>query len=257
MRLTFNPTIQYNRSQPNFTSNNSFYLAKDNNPVGTVSRMFREDLEWNRLALYEYANFHNTPIVQTLQFACSDGSESYTQAISLLETPVRTGPNKFLPIQAMDINDNILDMAKSGFVNFSKADIMRARHMGVDINKYFEKANQLHLPKNLTPVAINNTNYETYKVKPILTDMINFKKADMFEVMKNHKDNSNTIVMCRNVLGYFSDDKIEEFLELLRTKLNKNSLVVIGRQEADLRLDKRLLYNDFTMLTKNILKKIH
>jgi len=255
MKITFNPTTQYNKKQLNFTSNNHFYLTKNNTPVGTISRMFREDLLWYKLALYEYANFHNTPKVQTLQFACSDGSESFTQAISLLETPVATGANKFFPIQAMDINYKILEMAKSGLINLSKGDIMRTKNMGVDINKYFEKANQTLIPKELIPVTVNGHNYETYKVKPILLDKINFKKADMFEVIKNHKDESNTIVLCRNVLGYYNENEIDEFLELLSKKLKPNSMVIIGNMEVSERIDTKLLYKGFAMLTHNIFRK--
>lgn len=256
MKITFNPTTQYNQKQLNFTSNNHFYLTKNNTPMGTVSRMFREDLLWHQLALHEHANFYRTNQVQTLQFACSDGSESYTQAIALIETPSEKGYEKFLPIQAMDINDDILNVAKSGLVNFSKDDIKRMRNMGFDIDKYFEKTNDTLTNQNLKPVAINDVTYETYKIKPILSNAINFKKADMFEVMKNHEDKSNTIVLCRNVLGYYPEAKINEFIDLLGKKLKSNSLVVIGSLEVSERIDTKLLYNDFVQVARNIFRKI-
>ena len=113
--------------------------------------------------------------------------------------------------------------------------------MGVDINKYFEKTNQTLNPQKLTPVTIGDTEFTTYKVKPILTDKINFKKADMFEVMKNHKDESNTIVLCRNVLGYYDENKIDEFLELLSKKLKpKQNTSVNYNQIFKIRQPKRV-----------------
>ena len=256
MRITFNPTTQYSRRQPNFTSNNCFYLSEQQTPVGTVSRMFREDLLWHKLALHEHATFYNTPKVQTLQFACSDGSESYTQAIALMETDSIKGYEKFLPIQAMDINDNILDVAKSGLVNFSKDDIWRMRNMGFDIDKYFEKADNQIIHKNLQPVTVNDVDFKTYKIKPILSDKITFKKANMFDVMKNHKDESNTIVLCRNVLGYYPENKIDEFIDLLGKKLKSNSLVVIGSMEVSEKVDIKLLYKDFVQVAENIFRKV-
>lgn len=255
MRITFTPTTQYRNYQPRFTSNNCFYLSEQQNPIGTVSRMFREDLAWHKLALYEYANFHNTPKVQTLQFACSDGSESYTQAISLLETPGMSN-EKFFPIQAIDINDNILDVAKSGLINFSKDDITRMKNMGLDINKYFEKTNDQISLRKLFPVAVTDIDFDTYKIKPTLKDKINFQKADMFEVIKNHKDESNTLVLCRNVLGYYSPLERTKFLNLLAEKLKPNSMVVIGSMEVSEKVDTELLYRNFAMLTQNIFRKI-
>ena len=78
----------------------------------------------------------------------------------------------------------------------------------------------------------------------------------MFEVLKNHKDESNTLVLCRNVLGYYSPLERTKFLNLLAEKLKPNSMVVIGSMEVSERVDTGLLYKNFAMLTQNIFRKI-
>ena len=130
------------------------------------------------------------------------------------------------------------------------------KNMGIDINKYFEKTNDQIALKKLFPVAITDIDFDTYKIKPILKDKINFQKADMFEVLKNHKDESNTLVLCRNVLGYYSPLERTKFLNLLAEKLKPNSMVVIGSMEVSEKVDTGLLYRNFAMLTQNIFRKI-
>ena len=73
---------------------------------------------------------------------------------------------------------------------------------------------------------------DTYIVNRLLTDNINFEVGDMFKEVEKIEDNSNTVLFCRNSLGYFEKPQIEEFIKKVNDKLNKNSLFVVGKMET-------------------------
>ena len=71
------------------------------------------------------------------------------------------------------------------------------------------------------------------------------------------EDNSNTILMCRNILGYFDENKIEEFIKMVGQKLKKDSLFLIGEHDTRISFIERYLgENGFTKVMKHVFKKI-
>ena len=58
MRINFCPNVQY------FTSNNGYYKSENGNPIGTVTQMFRPDLDWNRFTDFMVKHFKNKDKVQ-------------------------------------------------------------------------------------------------------------------------------------------------------------------------------------------------
>ena len=100
-------TINY-QQYPNkfsFGSCARFYTTTNGDEFGTNSWFFRDDIEWKRLAKYEKNHFCNINRVNIIQFASSDGSEAYTQIISLLENYPNKNSDKFFPIKAYDIDE--------------------------------------------------------------------------------------------------------------------------------------------------------
>ena len=96
-----------------------------------------------------------------------------------------------------------------------------------------------------------------YSVSEDLTKRVKFHQNDMFKILKNLKDNSNTILMCRNILGYFSNNEIYKFITLLSQKLKSNSLFVIGSFDSNnSNIEKYLKQNGFQSVFKNVYKKI-
>ena len=92
-----------------FGSTNRRYIAKDGEEYGCNSWLFRDDMDWDRLAKYQISHFKDKEKVNTIMFAASDGSEAYTDIISLHESPQKNkGIKKFFPIQAYDIDEEIL-----------------------------------------------------------------------------------------------------------------------------------------------------
>lgn len=245
MKISFSP---YN---PTFQSNTrNYYIEDKNQRIGTMSFLFREDFEWKEFSDYIINHFKNQNRVNMVQFAASDGSEAYTQIISLLEFQKNT--DKFFPIKAYDIDKEVINAAKSGLINIDKNDITALKDHSIIFEKYFEPCD-----KKLT---LSNDSLEqftkTYKVSKKLTDLVNFHEADMFNILKTLEDESNTIVMCRNVLGYFSDHKCEDFIRLASQKLKRGSLFVIGLDDyKKANLDRMIQHYSFIPVFKNLYRR--
>lgn len=225
--------------KPAFTSNARAYLNDDNEYVGTMTFAFRNDLDWNKLADCIVHNFKNKDKVNMVQFASSDGSEAYSLIISLLERCPRQIVHKFLPIKAYDIDSEIIRAAKSGYINFTKTDIENIeKHTNGNATKYFQKTNTPLIIANdfiyeSSPNSTGDFAYKTYKAEKELTDNVHFYNKDMQDVLNNLEDNSNTVLMCRNVLGYFDEGSANYFVRKVSEKLKPGSLFVIGEFDCD------------------------
>lgn len=125
-----------------------FYKASNGDEIGTNSWLFRDDVDWKRLAKYEQNHFNNKNRVNIIQFASSDGSEAYTQIISLLENSPNTNPNKFFPIKAYDIDEEIVNAARSGLLNTNLVDRINLQINSDDYSKYFTDTNEILNIKN-------------------------------------------------------------------------------------------------------------
>lgn len=220
--------LPYNLS---FGTTSRSFINSDNRKVQTTTYMFREDLKWDEFSDYIVKHFKNKDKVNFIQFASSDGSEAYTQIISLLEKHKNT--DKFFPIQAYDIDKENVRAAQSGLLNIHRSDHNAMDALSIVLKKYLLATDhKLHLNNDIYVNLSDDTKLDfvvkTYKVSPTLTSRVNFHHADMFDVLKNLKDDSNTILMCRNTLGHFSTNRFREFIDLAAEKLKKGSLLVIG-----------------------------
>lgn len=98
---------------------------------------------------------------------------------------------------------------------------------------------------------------KTLKATRLLTNSVIFEKRDMWKVVGEHLDNSNTVLMCRNVLGHFDNDKIEDFVKLASKRLKKDSLFLIGDHDSkNTPVEKYLEDNGFVQVFHNVYKRI-
>ena len=258
--ISFNRSFYNNFSNkhfqsPSFGTTNRIYETENGDTIGCNSWLFRNDVDWKKLAKYEISHFASKDKVNIVMFAASDGSEGYSKIISLFEAfdfYEKEKAQKFFPIIAYDIDDEIIAKARSGLINTCMEDRMNLQIHCENYEDYFS-----HTAENLE-ISSDTDLYrkKTLKAKSVLTDNIRFNKGDMFEKIQTIKDDSNTILMCRNILGYFEDEKIEKFIKLASQNLKTGSLFVIGDHDTQL-TDVKSIMNKygFEEVMKNVYKK--
>ena len=248
--------ISIKNSTPVFCSTGRCYDSADGDSLGCNSWLFRDDLDWRNTTKYEAKLFKDKDKVNIEMYAASDGSEGYTKMISLYEHFGRENPEaaeKFFPIMAYDIDNEILKAAKSGLLKTCLADRMSIQMYCEDYEDYFGPADKkIDIDNDIKLQA-----EKTLTVKDKLTKNIKFMHGDMFEKIKELKDESNTILMCRNILGYFLNDKIEEFIKLASEALKSNSLFEIGDHDSKFFNIKSCMERyGFKQVMKNVYKKV-
>lgn len=230
-----------------------FYKASNGDEIGTNSWLFRDDVDWKRLAKYEQNHFSNKNRVNIIQFASSDGSEAYTQIISLLENSPNTNPNKFFPIKAYDIDEEIVNAARSGLLNTNLVDRINLQINSDDYSKYFTDTNEILNIKN----DLNLKSKKTLKATNLIKNRVHFERADMYNILAELNDNSDTILLCRNILGYFEDNKVEKFIKIVANKLKQGSLFIIGEYDtSNTFIDRHLLENKFIKVFEHVYQKL-
>ncbi len=253
--LTSNINYSNYSSKPSFGTNGRVYRSQYGIEMGTMTYPFRSDIEWKKLTQYLIEHFKNKDKVNIVQFAASDGSEAYSQIISFLERGKGENLGKFFPIQAYDIDEEIIKAAKSGLLNINPQNIEHINYNCKDFSKYFMLSDKKLEINNNFDDLFNKPNYSTYQVCDNVRGKVIFNHADMFDILVSMEDQSNTVLMCRNVLGYFSDKVIKNTVEMASRKLKKDSLFIIGEIDTDKLLKYYLQNNNFKEILKNVFLK--
>lgn len=189
----------------------------------TATSMFRDDMYWGDFAVRLNEHFKDLPRVNIINHACSDGSEPYTLAISLIEELGAEGAKKFFPIIAKDKDKVVIDFAKNGLINLSYEDREKLESKGIDINKYFTLA---PVQKSISK---DNCVYETCSVSDDLRECVQFERGNILKDLKALDDDSpNTVLLFRNALPYLNKFQINKFLKLADKKLGENSILSTG-----------------------------
>ncbi len=250
--------MKINFFSPNFSfkSTNRSYQSQFGENIGCNSWMFRNDIDWRELAKYEAKHFHDKDKVNIVMFAASDGSEAYTKIISLYENfgeRKEKEAEKFFPITAYDVDKEILKAANSGLIKTCLSDRLELQMKCDNYEKYFEyTGSKLEI--------LNDAEMQSEKVlkaKDILTKNVKFSYGDMFYKIHELKDESNTILMCRNILGYFCNYTIQNFIESASNVLKTGSLFAVGEHDSILMNIKYFMgKNGFKNVLKNVYQKI-
>lgn len=249
-KFNYSP-ILYNKIS--FGTTGRYYKSENGDEFGTNSWLFRDDIEWKTLARYEKNHFCNKNRVNIIQFASSDGSEAYTTIISLLENFPQKNAEKFFPIKAYDIDEEIVNAARSGYINTCLLDRINLQVNSDDYSKYFTDTKEILNIKR----DVKLQNQKTLKASNILKNRVHFERADMYNILANLNDNSDTVLMCRNVLGYFENDRVEKFVKIVSNKLKQGSLFIIGEHDTtNSFIDRYLKENKFMYVFKHVYQKL-
>ncbi len=222
--------------QPSFRSNSRIVTNKDGNIVyRNTTNFFRPDLNWKELGKFIIEKYNNSGKVNIICYACSDGSEPMSFAM-LLNENLGEKSEKFLPIYAKDIDDTIIYMANSEYVNMDYSDFE-------EINKFTNGNFGKYFKKPMGGIGIEY-NYPV-RINPELKKMINFSVADITEDV-NNIPSQNTIVFCRNFWPYIkSGSDREKLINNLALKLKNNCTIVTGRYDDTVNLHRLLKEKGF------------
>ncbi len=183
------------------------------------TNMFRYDLEWRDFGYYLNDRFSNEDKVNTYVYACSSGEEAYS--LSMLLQEMNSHPEKFFPINAKDINSELVE---KNIQNKQGDKIMK--------NSYLPARRTLNLNgeeiKKYVTLEIDEQYRETEKLTDKAAGPVEFSCANILDDIENVDSDTPSIIMCRNMWPYVNPDEYEAFASKLYDKLAGGSVVAIG-----------------------------
>lgn len=170
-----------------------------------VSEFYRNPEQWALLEseVFPYLMEHFGKDLKIWSAACSTGDEPYSLAMLL---------TKFMPINrikiiATDIDKTVMEKAKAGFYNVKSLKALPQEF----INKYFIKIND-----------------KTYQMSDQIKACVEFKQHDL---LRDPYPANCDMVVCRNVLIYFTDEAKNKIYSDFHKALKKDGLLFVGSTE--------------------------
>lgn len=218
MRITNKIQLNTQPSNLNFKSNKREVVNKANHVVNRNTTMFfRDDIKWDLFINGIINKFKNAGKVNIYDYACSDGSEAYTLAMLLIKKLGKEKAQKFFPIKASDIDEEILKNPKNRIVNLSSGDMCLIEWEMGDKTKDFIKFDRI----------FQDGKYCKGEVMPLLQETVVFENKNIVDDIKNVK-NDNSIIMCRNFWPYLLKSEREKLVDDIASKLGDNSICIVG-----------------------------
>lgn len=181
------------------TTNETLWF-RDNHPF----RILQEKL------LPEFGDRKGAQSLRIWSAACSTGQEPYSVAM-ITEEFRRQRPGKLrdVKITATDISKSVLEVARRGEYEM----IAIGRGLSPERQKQF-----------FTP-AVNGS----WQIRPQIKSMVEFRELNLLERYMLGKFD---IVMCRNVLIYFSAELKKDILTRIHATLNPGGYLILGASES-------------------------
>lgn len=161
---------------------------------------------------------------------CSTGEEPYSLAVTLLEF-LKNRTEYDIKILATDLSLQVLNTAARGIYEKNKLKDIPVQNL----KKYFLRGEK---------------EWESfYKVKPILSRIIQFKR---FNLMENHFPFSSSfdIIFCRNVMIYFDKKTQEILINKYYSVLGPSHFLFIGHSESLMSINHKFNYVQPTIYRK-------
>lgn len=167
-----------------------------------VSEFFRNPEQWAYLEKEIIPKLKGNSKIRIWSAACSTGDEPYTLAMIFL----KYFPRERISILATDIDENAIETAKKG--EYLKKSIV---NVPPEYMKYFTK-----------------TESGRYAISQEIRRCVHFKKHNLFS--DSYPVNINLLV-CRNVLIYFTEEKKDEIFREYYKSLAKGGVLFLGNTE--------------------------
>lgn len=202
--------------------NNNLYFEFLDRMTINVSEFFRNPNRWEIFENNILPTFlKNNSKLKIWSAACSTGEEPYTLAMILLKY---LKPHQF-QIIATDLDENVLAKAKIGIYN-EKAVKDVPNEL---LTKYFKQEGSI------------------YKVNDELKKLIQFKKHNL--LIDPYEKNVD-IIVCRNVLIYFTEEAKVDIYMNFSNSLNDNGILFVGSTEQIFHAEKYSFTSNETFFYK-------
>ena len=185
-----------------------FNLLMDNFSIN-VTRFFRDKELFQTLEQKIFPEFFNSrkKSIRIWSAGCAVGPEPYSLAILLSELQKKKDSKKFF-LLATDINRDLLLEARKG----------------VYTDKYLEEVDPSRLQ-----AYFNRVDVETYQLSSQIRNAVSFQQHDL-RTPPPARDFD--LIMCRNVLIYFSRPQSEVFFKRFYSVLKPYGYLVLGKCEV-------------------------
>ncbi|MCI4588549.1 protein-glutamate O-methyltransferase CheR [Sphingobium sp. BYY-5] len=179
--------------------------------LNNESSFFRDLQIFDMIARQILPHVHTDRQDRTLRIwsaGCSTGQEAYSLAIQLRNDWSRWNGWR-IEILATDVSGAAIDQARAGI--FSQMDVQRGLAIG-DLIKWFEPHG------------------DDWRASPELRRMIDFRQDNLFDpaVPTGEYD----LLLCRNVLLYFTPERRQVVLSLLARRSHAKSVLLLGAGET-------------------------
>ena len=138
---------------------------------------------------------------------CASGEEAYSLAILLKEALQDEEKNYSIMIYGTDVDTEILKKAKDGVYTWMQLEGLPKRYL----DKYFFQVG------------------DKFALDPGIKKMVYFKISDL---LKDEGFSRLDLILCRNILIYFSLDIQEKILTRFHRSLNTNGYLILGKVES-------------------------
>jgi chemotaxis protein methyltransferase CheR len=170
-----------------------------------VSEFFRNPEQWALLEkeVFPYLMEHFGKDLKIWSAACSTGDEPYSLAMLL----TKFFPLNKIKIYATDIDKQVMAKAQMGLYHVKSLKALPEEFL----NKYFVKIND-----------------RTYQITDAIKSCVEFKQHDL---LKDTYPSNCDLIVCRNVLIYFTDEAKNKIYTDFHKALKKDGLLFVGSTE--------------------------
>ncbi|QGT99059.1 Chemotaxis protein methyltransferase CheR [Candidatus Syntrophocurvum alkaliphilum] len=168
-----------------------------------VSEFFRNPAHWEVLEKKIIPMLlENKKKLKVWSAGCSTGEEPYSLAMLFKEK----FPDTVDEIYATDLDIEVLDKAQIGIYSEKAIQSLEYNYQ----KKYF----------------IQNKNF--FKIKEDIKSMVKFQRQDL---LKEAFTKNNDLILCRNVVIYFTEETKQKLYKKFTNSLNANGVLFIGSTE--------------------------
>ncbi len=170
-----------------------------------VSEFYRNPEQWEYLEkeLYPYLIKQFGKSLKIWSAACSTGDEPYSLVMTLADFI----PLNQIKIIATDIDKQVLEKARAGLYN---------------------KKSLLGLPRKYVDKYMTKIGENNYQVNDEVKSRVEFKQHNL---LKDSYPTGCDMIVCRNVVIYFTDDAKNEIYKKFNDSLKKGGILFVGSTE--------------------------